>query len=272
MDLDFQQLLLTLLPDLVVVVGSELSECDLWRDELGGDARVVRIDIDPGELTGLRPQDLPVLASAGVFLSGVLDLLPEDEAPPGWTVEEVAASRAKWCAETDALRPGIVPVIEALKSSMPTDLMVYSDMTQFAYVAKEVWDMARPGSWHHPTGFGTLGYALPAAIGGAVGVPDRPVMAIAGDYGFQYTLQELGTAVELGLSLPILLWDNDALGEIANSMTSAQIAPNAVHARNPDFLALARAYGARGIEPRDLGDGLADCCGARLMNVVTPGS
>jgi 5-guanidino-2-oxopentanoate decarboxylase len=125
-------------------------------------------------------------------------------------------------------------------------------MTQFAYGAKEVWDMPRAGHWHHPCGFGTLGYALPAAIGGAVARPGLPTCAILGDYGLQYTLPELGTAVELGLSLPILVWDNGALGEIYDSMVRSQIAPNAVVARNPDFLALARAYGAAAVEPDSL--------------------
>ena len=78
-------------------------------------------------------------------------------------------------------------------------------MTQFAYVAKEVWDMPYPYHWHHPTGFGTLGYALPAGIGGAVGRRGKPTAVIAGDYGFHYTMQELGVAVELGLPLPIIL-------------------------------------------------------------------
>ena len=246
--------------DLIVVVGSELSECDLWRDNLGGTARMVRIDIDASMLTGMGAGDLPVLAEAGVFLQGVLDHLPE-KAEPGWVPEEVAAARAHWQAEADGLRPGIVPVCAALAATMPRDLMVFSDMTQFAYVAKEVWDMAQPGSWHNPFGFGTLGYALPAAIGGALGRPERPVLAIAGDYGFQYTMQELGTAVELGLSLPILLWDNGALAEIAASMASAQIAPNAVIARNPDFLALARAYGAGAAAPESL-EGLVDAINA----------
>ncbi len=104
--------------------------------------------------------------------------------------------------------------------------------------------MDRPGHWHHPFGFGTLGYALPASIGGAVARRGLPTLCIAGDYGFQYTLQELGTAVELGLSLPILIWDNGKLKEIEDSMVRAQIAPRAVDALNPDFCALARAYGA----------------------------
>jgi acetolactate synthase-1/2/3 large subunit/5-guanidino-2-oxopentanoate decarboxylase len=125
-------------------------------------------------------------------------------------------------------------------------------MTQFAYVAKEVWDMDRPGHWHHPYGFGTLGYATPAAIGGAVARRGQPTMAIIGDYGFHYTMQELGVAVELGLSLPIILWDNGKLKEIEDSMVGAQIAPNAVIAQNPDFVKLAEAFGARAVAPGSL--------------------
>ena len=98
------------------------------------------------------------------------------------------------------------------------------------------------------------GSTTDAAIGGAVARRGLPTLAIAGDYGFQYTLNELGTAVELGLSLPILLWDNGKLGAIEASMRRAQIAPNAVIARNPDFGKLAEAYGALSAAPRTLAE------------------
>ncbi|MEM1352906.1 MAG: thiamine pyrophosphate-dependent enzyme, partial [Pseudomonadota bacterium] len=172
----------------------------------------------------------------------------------GWSPDSVAGHRDRWRAEMDAERPGIVPVCDALRDAVPAGTMIYSDMTQLAYTAKEVWDMDRPGHWHHPTGFGTLGYATPAAIGGAVARKGLPTMAIIGDYGFQYTMAELGVAVELGLSLPIILWDNGKLKEIEDSMVRAQIAPNAVVARNPDFCELAKAFGAGSAAPRSLAE------------------
>jgi len=137
-----------------------------------------------------------------------------------------------------------------MEQVLPKGTLIYSDMTQFAYVSKELYPLDRPNLWHHPYGFGTLGYALPAAIGGKIGKPGTPVVAIAGDYGFHYTMQELGVAVELGLSLPIILWDNGKLKEIEDSMIASQIAPNAVVARNPDFCALARAFGAGAEKPK----------------------
>jgi 5-guanidino-2-oxopentanoate decarboxylase len=136
-----------------------------------------------------------------------------------------------------------------MQAVLPDDTMFYSDMTQFAYVAKETYQMPRPDHWHHPFGFGTLGYALPAAIGGKIARPDAPTIAIAGDYGFQYTIQELGTAAELGLTLPIILWDNEKLKEIEDSIVKSQIAPNAVIAQNPDFAHLSAAYGIAYTKP-----------------------
>lgn len=240
--------------DLVIAIGTTLSEVDLWRPTLGHTAPMIRVDIDPEVFTGMGPQDRAILADAGAFLKAMTIAIPArtDDQPPKWDTAAIARKRAAWRAEVDAERPGIGPVCEALRAVLPDDTMIYSDMTQFAYAAKEIWDMPRPGHWHHPYGFGTLGYALPAAIGGAVARPGLPTLAIAGDYGLQYTLQELGTAVELGLPLPILVWDNGKLGEIEDSMIASQIAPNAVVARNPDFLLLAKAYGAGAVQPDSL--------------------
>ncbi|MDT8327242.1 MAG: 5-guanidino-2-oxopentanoate decarboxylase [Roseovarius sp.] len=234
--------------DLVLAVGTELSQNDLWRDELGHAAPLIRVDIDAAQLGGAPNCDTAVLADAGALGDALLTRALRHTT--GWRAGNVAAARARWRAESDSERPGVAPLCEVLRAVLPEDTMIYSDMTQFAYVAQEVWPMAHPGHWHHPSGFGTLGYALPAAIGGAVARRGKPTIAIAGDYGFQYTVQELGTAVELGLPLPILLWDNGKLKEIEDSMVRAQIAPNAVIAHNPDFCALARAYGAHAVAPQ----------------------
>ena len=241
--------------DLVLAVGTELSETDPWRRDLGHQGRMIRVDIDPAELNSAPGTSEAVHADAAALAQALLegDLI----AARGWSAEEVTRARARWAAETDAERPGIAVIARALRAALPEDTMIYSDMTQFAYVSNEVWDMPLPGLWHHPFGFGTLGYAMPAAIGGAMARKGKPTLAIAGDYGFQYTLQELGAAVERKLPLPILLWDNGKLKEIEDSMVRAQIAPNAVIAHHPDFCALARAYGAGAARPQSL-DALQD--------------
>lgn len=240
--------------DLVIAIGTELSEVDLWRRHLAHTGPLVRVDIDPAVLADAQRATVKLLANAPEVARALDEATIEGTSKTSWTAEEVATARVRWRAETDSERPGIVPICDALRDSVPPDAMVFSDMTQFAYVAKEIWEMDRPGHWHHPFGFGTLGYALPAGIGGAVGRPDQPTMIIIGDYGFHYTMAELGVAVELGLSIPIILWDNGKLKEIEDSMTRAQIAPNAVIARNPDFCKLADAFGARSAAPTTLAE------------------
>lgn len=238
--------------DCVIAVGTELAEVDLWRDRLGHAATLVRVDIDPLVLADkTHPADLAILSDAAGFLAALGAAMPSGR-KTGWSAREVASARTQWRAATEAERPGIAEIVEAVVAALPDDALIYSDMTQFAYVGKEVTTMHGPGQWHHPSGFGTLGYALPASIGGKIGAGDRATVCIAGDYGFQYTVQELGVAVELGLSLPIIVWDNGKLKEIEDCMVNAQIAPNAVVARNPDFCKLAEAWGAHAVRPANL--------------------
>jgi 5-guanidino-2-oxopentanoate decarboxylase len=238
--------------DLVVVFGSELAEVDIWRDHLGNTCPLVRVDIDPEELADDQRCTLAVHADAFAVLLALVEC--DFAGGAKWEAGFVRDARARWRAQTDSDRTGIVPILDALRAALPETTTVYSDMTQFAYVAKEIWDMPAPNLWHHPFGFGTLGYAMPAAIGGKIGLGDKPVIAIAGDYGFQYTVQELGVAVELGLSLPIIVWDNGKLKEIEDCMINSQIAPNAVQALNPNFCKLAEAWGAYSAHPKSLSE------------------
>ncbi len=130
--------------------------------------------------------------------------------------------------------------VRALRAALPADAVVFSDMTQIAYLGNWAFAAERPGLWFHPCGYGTLGYALPAAIGARIAQPQRAIVALAGDFGVQFTLQELMTAVELDLSLPVVVWNNGALGQIRDDMRAAGIAPIGVVGRNPDFVALAQ--------------------------------
>ena len=232
--------------DLVLVVGAELSEPDIWRDGLGHRSDMIRVDLDPAVLADPHGAQMPLLGDAGMFLSDLSEVMGPSESD--WTEAEIARFNAAARAETDAERPGIVPICDALREALPKDTAIYSDMTQFAYAAKEVWPMAAPSLWHHPNGFGTLGYALPAAIGGAM-ARDGRTACIIGDYGLQYTLPELATLRDLELPMPVLVWDNRGLGEITASMERAQIEPSSTFATGPDLRLIAEAYGLGYEEP-----------------------
>ena len=256
--------------DLVIAIGTELGETDFGRPYLGHSAPLVRVDLDPRVLADRHRAEYSILADASCFAKALNVALP-DTAKTNWSLPDIARRHAAGQA-SGAFYPGLQPIINALRTALPDDITVFSDMTQIAYQALVTWPMAEPSRWFHPSGFGCLGYALPAAIGGKVALGrDAPVIAMAGDYGFQYTIQELATAVELGLNLPIILWDNGKLQEIEDYMVQNQIAPNAVVARNPDFLALARAYGANAAQPdtpAELSQSLATAFAANTPTLI----
>jgi 5-guanidino-2-oxopentanoate decarboxylase len=144
-------------------------------------------------------------------------------------------------------------VLDVLREALPEDGFVAADSTQLAYTGNAYFPCPKPRSWFFPVGYGTLGFALPAAIGARLAAPDRPGAVIVGDGGFLFTAQELATAVELRMPLAVLVWNNDAYGQIRDDMEEAGIPRLGVALRNPDFLALARAFGCHATRP----DGLA---------------
>lgn len=240
--------------DVVLAVGTEISETDLWEASIDLPGKIIRIDLDPEVLARPHASQLAVLADAAVALAAIAKALPSRDARKLKTGNEaLVASYLRGEQDgDDELRALLRKVLTCIRSALPRDTIIASDMTQIAYAANEIFDVDVPRSWLHPVGFGTLGFALPAAIGAKLAAPMRPVAAMVGDYGFQYTLNELGTAAELGQPLLILLWNNDALGQIRDDMVTKGIQPNAVTLKNPDFQALAKAYGCNAEEPRSL--------------------
>jgi thiamine pyrophosphate-dependent acetolactate synthase large subunit-like protein len=235
--------------DLVIAVGTELAETDSWTERLTFDGKLIRIDLDALTLTRDYPPTLAILADAGPTLAALTERVRAGRAPDGARLAWTLAANA---TEIRPLESKHIAVLDVVRAALPEDGQVFTDMTQIAYTANFYFPCAVARRWFHPLGFGTLGYAMPAAIGGKIACPDRPTIAIVGDGGFLFTMQELGTAVELGLSLPILVWNNDAFGQIAHGMNTRDIPELGVRQRNPDYLALARAFGAEAVRPDSL--------------------
>ena len=228
--------------DMILAAGTELSETDFWTSGFQVGPPLIRIDLDPGNLARPHPAALAMLADAGPALRAIAAGL---SGPAAWPPEPARV-------EEDALRQMLRRALDTIRAALPEDAIVTSDMTQIAYAANEVFGMEHPRTWIHPVGFGTLGFGLPAGIGAKIARPDAPVAVLAGDYGFQYTANELGTAAEHRLPIVILLWNNDALGQIRDDMVRKGIQPNAVGLFNPDFQLLAKAYGIAAERPASL--------------------
>ena len=161
-----------------------------------------------------------------------------------------AAARAEAMRSTLGPLPGTAPYkpfLDALRDVMPDDGILVADSTQPAYAAHNSWPVSRPWEYISPAGFGTLGPALPMAIGAKIAAPDRVVACLAGDGGFLFTIQELATAAEEHLALPILLWQNHGYGEIRDSMDRVNVPHVGVGSTAHDFVKLAEGFGCAGV-------------------------
>ena len=185
--------------DAILCVGSELSETDFWSSDVIIDKNLIRIDIDAAAWRARTPPRSPFSPMPK----------PALDAHRRWACRTSATDPAQ--ASRSALRDDL-----ATKSSSEDQLrqmlrqrprshsrqrcraetIIASDMTQIAYAANEIFPVDQPRTWLHPVGFGTLGFALPAGIGAKFGRPETPVAVMIGDYGLQYTINELGTAAE----------------------------------------------------------------------------
>jgi 5-guanidino-2-oxopentanoate decarboxylase len=237
--------------DAILCAGSELSETDFWDGSVVIEENLIRIDIDPASLARPHTAEIAILGDAKVALEEIAAGLAPDGGKPRTGIPESEIGDLDKLAP-DSAREKLVTILDVVRKALPEETVICSDMTQIAYVANEVFPVHRPRTWIHPVGFGTLGFALPAGIGAKFGVGRTPVAVIIGDYGMQYTLNELGTAAEHKLPLIVLLWNNELLGAIHDAMARSGIQPNAVTLRNPDFQALARSYGCLAEKPTSL--------------------
>jgi 5-guanidino-2-oxopentanoate decarboxylase len=241
--------------DVILAVGTELAETDVYSMlRLPFSGPLLRIDIDPAKLSDHYAADACLWGDAKECLQAINLGIPKRSV--GWckALGGAAALRAQIASKYGPRARAKLSVINAIRAAVPQGGAVFSDMTQLAYFGNHAYPTDSPGGWFHPSGYGTLGFALPAAIGAKIASPARAVLALVGDYGLQFTVNELMTAVEAAQGLPVVIWNNSALGQIREDMEGAQITPIGVVARNPDFAALALAYGAAAIRARTAGD------------------
>ncbi|MGO9930245.1 MAG: 5-guanidino-2-oxopentanoate decarboxylase [Steroidobacteraceae bacterium] len=231
--------------DAVLAVGTELgpTDYDMYSlSELPTPPGLIRIDIDVEQMVRNARPALALLGDARAILEALLvcDLGPRRAAPEPERVEPVR--RAAAALLEPAMRRRIA-LLEAIRERLPRAIMV-GDSTQLVYAGNLGFAAAEPGSWFNSaTGFGTLGYALPASTGAGLAAPDRPVICLVGDGGMQFTLGELGVLRDVNAWTLVVVWNNRGYGEIKSFMIAAGITPAAVDIPSPDFALVAQAYG-----------------------------
>ncbi len=254
--------------DVVLALGSELGPTDFDMYEDGGfaiEGAFLRVDIDPAQIACGPAPALPLLGDAAATADALLAALPP---APGARDGAARATQAR--SGRNGLEPFMreaLAMLDALRDALPEALFV-GDSTQLVYAGNLGFSPARPRAWwNSATGFGTLGYGLPAAIGAALGAGERPVLALVGDGGLQFSLAELASATEAGVPLILLLHDNSGYGEIKSAMTAAQVAPLGVDLFTPDLESIARACGWRVERPETPERLLRACTGVQGMPV-----
>jgi acetolactate synthase I/II/III large subunit len=259
--------------DVVIAAGTELGPTDFDMYSTGAmpsPAGLIRIDIDAPQLTRNATPVVPLLGDCRQTLAA---LLGEDLGPRSLSVvaSDLIAVRAASMATLSAAMRRQISLLEVIRDALPEAIMV-GDSTQPVYAGNLGFSAASAGSWFNSaTGYGTLGYGLPAAIGASIAAPDRPVVAWVGDGGVQFCLGEFGTLRDLAPWVAVLVWNNGGYGEINASMQQAGILPLGVDIRPPQLEPLAHAYGLayrRVASTAELEGALQEYCGTRRPLII----
>src|SRR5215469_6127080 len=259
--------------DVVLLVGSEVASGDhfLTKLEISGD--IIRIDIDPEELSSMYSAAVPIQADARAAMHALSFALarrkPSSQRSQGESrVREILARNAAQMTELEKLHARVWKI---LRSALPADAIVMGDATQIVYSGSFAMPMEMERCWYYSGNYCALGFALPMAIGAKIGAPSRPVIAVAGDGGIMFTVNELATAAEERLALPVIVWNNDALKAIADGMDERHIPRIGVEPRSPDFPRLAESLSCRGIRAASgehLGQSLREALGADRPTLI----
>ncbi|MGB1253880.1 MAG: thiamine pyrophosphate-dependent enzyme, partial [Candidatus Promineifilaceae bacterium] len=239
--------------DVVLAIGTELASTDSYCDRLPIHGKLIRVDIDRRKINAPYPATVGIIADAPQAAAAIADKLRafERKVRPNSAID---ATREASMTPSNALEQQHVTVLNALRNAIPANGTLFGDMTQITYTASFAYPTSRPRAWHYMAGFGTLGSALPMAIGAKIAQPDQAVVAMCGDGGLMFTLPELMVAVELGLSLPILVWNNTSLGQIRDDMVALAIPKIGVDPTNPDYVYLCKAFGCGYVKPASLAE------------------
>jgi len=239
--------------DVVLAIGTELGETDydvVFDDGFVIGGELIRIDIDPEQLARNHAAALGIVADASLALETLADRLTDLEGNPQGTgrgAQITAATLEALALPTDPAFAPYVPLFDTLQQALPEAIWV-GDSCATVYAANHLLSQPAPRRYFNAsTGYGTLGYGLPAAMGATLGRPDLPVIALVGDGGIMFTLSELACAVEEQLPVVIVLWHNQGYEEIRRFMDNAGVTRLGVDIQAPDFQLLARGFGCAAV-------------------------
>jgi acetolactate synthase I/II/III large subunit len=242
--------------DLICAVGARFDDRVTGKlSEFAPHAKFIHIDVDPAEISKNIPAHIPIVGDAKHVLAKLLVeyralSAPSDRLNEWW--ERIEGWREKYpLTFEDSTDTEIKPqyMIKALYEATGGEAIVTSDVGQHQMWAAQYYDFPAPRRWINSGGLGTMGFGLPAAMGAAVGCPDRTVCCIAGDGSVQMNAQELATCAQEKIPIKVFIMNNGYLGMVRQwqelfwdgRYSHVEVGDY------PDFVKLAEAYGATGM-------------------------
>ena len=259
--------------DLLITLGARFDDRVTGQlSTFAPDAKVIHADIDPAEISKNRRADVPIVGDCKAVITDLIEAIDADiDAGRGgdyaqWR-ERIAGWKATFPVGYTAPEGGTLApqyVIERLSAIAGPEAIYVAGVGQHQMWAAQFVQYERPNAWLNSGGLGTMGYAVPAAMGAQVGEPERTVWAIDGDGCFQMTNQELATCVINNIPIKVAIINNSSLGMVRqwqtlfyNERYSNTDLHTSVGTRVPDFVKLADAYGCVGLRcetPEDVDD------------------
>jgi thiamine pyrophosphate-dependent acetolactate synthase large subunit-like protein len=230
--------------DCLLVLGSRMGVQATHEFKMTFPREIIRVDIDPLELNLNVQPTLGFVADVSLTATALVDAMAgHDHAEGGYSTEEIAAARDE--SEAGSYHAERREWPDAIRAALDRDGILATDMTQMAYVATALYPVYEPRTFLFPNGYGTLGFGLPAAIGAKIGCPDKQVVCVVGDGGFQYSMGELAVAIQEKLGLPIVIFNDNTYSAVKEAQKWERGERyNAVDLQgSPDFQKLAAAYG-----------------------------
>jgi acetolactate synthase-1/2/3 large subunit len=213
--------------------------------------KVVRIDIDPDEPDRLRKPDVALIGDSAAQLRALIAALPKHNRKRASRDAELKGHRAWFAERLSRLEPQ-VSFLKAMRAALPEDGIFVDEVSQMGFASRVAFPVEKPRTYLSPGYQDNLGWGFGTALGAKAAMPDRKVLAIAGDGGFLYQIGELATAVRHNLAVVVVVFDNGAFGNVKRIQQERygnRLIASDLH--NPDFVRLAESFGVAAFKATD---------------------
>jgi acetolactate synthase-1/2/3 large subunit len=229
--------------DVILAVGTRFALAVPKADQ-----QVIHIDIDPDEIGRNHRKTFGLVGDARGTLEAMVEAVRAAAPPRSSRKAEYEALRAETAALAQEPQGSIV---KSLRTGMPENAILVAGMTQIGYYSRPFFPTYEARTYLTSSYSGNLGYEYPVALGAKVACPTRPVIAVIGDGGFMYNVQELATAVQQKINVIAVVFNDNAYGNVARDLDETWGGAYGAALHNPDFMKLADAFGVHGMRAKE---------------------